>query len=124
MARPSAKVTVDIDPKALAEGMAKMLEPQLKDVAGEIAEEARATSAFADKTGNLRKSIKVRKSKFENGGYIVLSTAPHAHLIEFGHDMVTRKGRKVGEVPPYPFLRPAANKVFARLARFFRSLPK
>lgn len=124
MARPSAKVTVDIDPEVLSEAMAKMLEPQLADVAEEIAGEARKTSAFADKTGLLRKSIAVRKSKFENGGYIVRATAPHAHLVEFGHDMVSHAGRKVGEVPPHPFLRPAANKVFGRLAQFFRSLPK
>lgn len=36
----------------------------------------------------------------------------HAHLVEYGHRMVTHDGRHVGTVPPSPFFRPAVN--FAR----------
>ncbi len=39
-----------------------------------------------DNTGNLRRSIKVRKEKDQVGStrFTVLSTAPHAHLVEYG----------------------------------------
>lgn len=33
----------------------------------------------------------------------------HAHLLEYGHDVV-RDGKVVGRAPPYPWLRPAAEQ--------------
>ena len=52
------------------------------------------------KTGNYIKSIKRGKVYDYNGAHAVrvYSTAPHAHLIEEGHRMVTHDGREVGFV--------------------------
>ena len=54
-----------------------------------------------DKTGKYRKSIKRGKVYDYQGSQAirVYSNAPHAHLIENGHRMVTRDGREVGFVP-------------------------
>ena len=54
-----------------------------------------------DKTGKYRKSIKRGKVYDYQGAQAirVYSTAPHAHLIEDGHRMVTHDGREVGFVP-------------------------
>lgn len=78
-------------------------------------------------TGNLAKGIKLQVKKAGTLFYAnVLSTAPHSHLVEFGHKIVTKKTgkrrsktpdgyidkdypeRKV-RVPPHPFLRPSFN---------------
>ena len=53
------------------------------------------------KTGNYKNSIKRGKVYEYDGAQAirVYSTAPHAHLIEDGHRMVTHDGREVGFVP-------------------------
>ena len=53
------------------------------------------------KTGNYKTSIKRGKVYEYDGAQAirVYSTAPHAHLIEDGHRMVTHDGREVGFVP-------------------------
>lgn len=53
------------------------------------------------KPGNYKKSIKRGKVYEYDGAQAirVYSTAPHAHLIEDGHRMVTHDGREVGFVP-------------------------
>ena len=53
------------------------------------------------KSGNYNKSIKRGKVYEYDGAQAirVYSTAPHAHLIEDGHRMVTHDGREVGFVP-------------------------
>jgi len=98
----------------------------LNKVALYLKNEAQKTSAFVDRTGNLRKSIRKKKSKFEDGGYIVAASGKnttksqkeagehskgwHAHLIEFGHVKILW-GKPTGErVPPSPFMRPACQK--------------
>lgn len=52
------------------------------------------------RTGNYKKSIKRGKVYDYDGAFAVrvYSTAPHAHLIEDGHRMVTHDGREVGFV--------------------------
>ena len=57
--------------------------------------------ALGRKTGNYIKSIKRGKVYDYNGAHAVrvYSAAPHAHLIEEGHRMVTHDGREVGFVP-------------------------
>ncbi len=75
-----------------------------------VAEEARNSTAFTDDTGKLRKSIKVEKNP-DGPGYVVSARDPKAHLIEFGHAMVTKDGRTVGHVEAKPFLGPARDKV-------------
>ena len=53
------------------------------------------------KSGNYKKSIKRGKVYEYDGAQAirVYSTAPHAHLIEDGHRMVTHDGKEVGFVP-------------------------
>ena len=61
----------------------------------------RKARALGRKTGNYLKSIKRGKVYEYDGAQAVrvYSTAPHAHLIEDGHRMVTHDGREVGFVP-------------------------
>ncbi len=125
--RMSASVHIDGFDTALAnvvDDAVKVIDKHLSDTADFVKNDAKATSVFADKSGNLRKSIKKRKSKFVNGGYIVVASGRntkgekgnHAHLIEYGHVKVLW-GKETGErVPPYPFMRPAAEKGNAFLA--------
>jgi hypothetical protein len=81
------------------------------EAVGQVVEaEAKISAAFQDKTGKLRKSIKLKKSKFEDGGYIVQARAPHAHLVEYGHVAIPPGELEGGRVPPKPFLRPALEK--------------
>lgn len=57
-----------------------------------------ARSKVKEKTGNYLKSIKSGKVyEFnENFSSRVYSTAPHAHLIEYGHKIVTKSGEIKG----------------------------
>lgn len=97
------------------------IDANLEETANEVFENAKSTSLFADKTGDLRNSIKKKKSKFENGGYIVETKAPHAHLIEFGHVLIYM-GRVTGRrVAPRPFMRQALEKGHEFALRKFRS---
>lgn len=52
------------------------------------------------RTGNYKRSIKRGKAYDYDGALAirVYSTAPHAHLIEDGHRIVTHDGREVGFV--------------------------
>ena len=86
------------------------IDQNLEETAQFVEREAQISAAFQDKTGKLRKTIKLKKSKFEDGGYIVQARAPHAHLVEFGH-VKFLWGKPTSErVPPHPFLRPALEK--------------
>jgi hypothetical protein len=72
-------------------------------IAKRVAATARASRAFKDKTGRLRKSIRAKKSRFADGGWIVTAGgkgAAHAHLVEYGHGGKKPAAKK-------PFLRPA-----------------
>lgn len=94
----------------------------LKSVAVDVRENAKRSSDFIDKTGNLRRSIGMRKSKYVNGGYIVKASGRnrlegatgakgfHAWLVEFGHEKVLWGKRTGGRVPPRPFMRNAVKK--------------
>ena len=85
----------------------------LEAAAKVVQQEAKATTAFQDKSGRLRKSIKVQRriAKFKkpdgqvfkvSGGEVVArATDAKSHLIEGGH-----KGPR--PAPPHPFLAPAA----------------
>lgn len=72
---------------------------------------------------------KARYAKYGRSPYgammFVGPSVPHAHLIEFGHQIVkgTRGGgnrRVVGFAPAHPFMRPAWDKHRAQLATRFR----
>lgn len=62
------------------------------------------------KTGNYLKSIKRGKVYDYQGAQAVrvYSYAPHAHLVEDGHRMVTHDGREVGFVPGHHVFEVAA----------------
>ena len=99
----------------------------LKETAELVCNEAKSTAGFIDRTGNLRKSIKLRKSKFEDGGYIVIATGKnkekgyHAHLVEYGHVQISPSGKQIGKrVPPHPFMRPALEKGIVKAVALFR----
>ena len=61
----------------------------------------RGAKVLGKKTGNYLKSIKRGKVYEYDGAQAVrvYSTAPHAHLIEDGHRMVSHDGRELGFVP-------------------------
>lgn len=86
------------------------IDKNLEATAQFVEQEAKVSAAFQDKTGKLRKSIKLKQSKFEDGGWIVVARAPHAHLVEFGHVKWLWGKPTSGRVPPKPFLRPALEK--------------
>lgn len=56
----------------------------------------------AKKTGNLIKGVRTRNRKTFS---LVGVRAPHAHLVEYGHDVI-KNGVKVGEAAPRPFVAP------------------
>lgn len=59
-------------------------------------------------TGNLKKGVKVRQA---NGGAVVISAAPHAHLYEFGTQARQDDlGRNRGSMPPKPTVIPIAQR--------------
>jgi HK97 gp10 family phage protein len=103
VAGPDGKWLVDVefDFKSYDDELAAFINENAEAIAKQIATDAKASVNV--KTGNLRKGISARKSKFDDGGWIVISRAPHSHLVEFGHG-----GPK--PAPPHPFLRPALNK--------------
>ena len=86
------------------------IDQNLEETAQFVEREAQASAAFQDKTGKLRKSIKLKESKFEDGGWIVQARAPHAHLVEYGHVAIPPGKLEGRRVPPKPFLRPALEK--------------
>jgi len=103
------------------------IEENLDEVANTVLTEAKNTAAFIDKTGNLRGSIKKRKSKYKDGGYIVeaggrgSSKGYHAFNVEVGHVLIAW-GKPTGKrVPAKPFLRPAAEKGIRKAIEIFRS---
>lgn len=61
----------------------------------------REVKRVGKETGNYEKSIKRGKAYDYHGTLAirVYSAAPHAHLIEQGHRMVTHDGEEVGFVP-------------------------
>lgn len=112
MGMMSANVSFkDIDQIDAALGeILKAVDANLEATADYVEREAQTTSEFADKSGKLRKRIIKQKSKFEDGGWIVVARAPHAHLVEYGH-VKFLWGKPTGErVRPHPFLRPALEK--------------
>ena len=115
------------------------LEGHIEELAKEVKAEAKASTAFTDRTGTLRKSIRIQTMRDADGEKIVVvgAFAPHAHLVEFGTQaprrsdreggkmfldgVYSRKGRgvfvdEVGPMPARPFLRPALEKVLMRAA--------
>jgi HK97 gp10 family phage protein len=92
---------VSFDFKKLDNLLSDHINENAEEIARQIASDARASVNVV--TGNLKKSIKAKKSKFEDGGWSVQATAPHAGIVEYGHG-----GPR--PAPAHPFLRPALDK--------------
>ena len=116
--RVSRVALADLD--AALDEILTAVDADLSGIADYVEAEAKTTARFADKTGNLRKTIKKRKSKFPEGGYIVVATAPHAHLVEFGHAMWVKGVYVKDYVKPRKFLRTAKEKGWREAIRRFR----
>ena len=97
----TGEATVKFDFSVLEQKVAEYIEDNAEAIAKQVARDARVSVNVV--TGNLKKGIRARKSKFDDGGWIVISTAPHSHLVEYGH------GGK-SPAPPHAFLRPALEK--------------
>ena len=105
-----------------------VVDANLLQVAKAVRDDAVATTEFDDgPTKNLRNSIRLKKSKFKDGGYIVAARGKnkdlgyHAHLVEFGHVMIAW-GRVTGDrVRPHKFMRKAKESGIKRAYELFRS---
>jgi len=65
---------------------------------------------YPHKPGNLRKSMRTYKKR-DKGGMITYQVGPskkgfYGKFVEFGH-LLKRNKKTIGNVPAYPFLRPA-----------------
>jgi hypothetical protein len=94
------------------------VDENMESIAADIATETRRRAPKIK--GLLIKSVRARRSKYEGGGYIVVVSAPHAPLVEYGHDIVDRHGVVRGRVRPHPFFRPAINAVTKRVRSQFK----
>jgi len=108
----SNNVVVDIPIEEIRAGVRAEIDSDLGGIAAQVFEKAKASTAFRDKTGRLRQSIWIYRSKYKDGGYVVYVKAPHSHLVEFGHAVVTKDGKVLEHrVPGKFFLRKARNAV-------------
>ena len=102
--------------------MHKITKSYLKGEANQLRNKAKkkARKELKEKTGNYIQGFttgKVYPYGDTEYNIQVKNTAPHAHLIEEGHDMVTHDGRKEGFVPGKHILENSAiefEETFAR----------
>jgi HK97 gp10 family phage protein len=93
------------------------------DAAKPLIDRAQGNAPY--KTGRLEESIGVIKPTLRKATEIgIVKVGPrrggsykgyHGHLIEFGHRIVTRKGKTVGKTNPKPFMRPAFEQTKERI---------
>jgi len=104
---------------AIDEVMAAV-DQNLDEVAEVMFQSAKTTSAFADKTGMLRRAIK--KEKKGKSYYRVSARAPHAYNVEFGHGLIAwgRVPKKTKFVRGRSFLRKAKELALVRAVEIFR----
>lgn len=84
-----------------------VIKQAMDKAAKKVVDIAKASTAFQDRTGRLRKSIKVKRKKAEStrlGADVVCEPgdAPHAHLIEHGWMQRTANGHR--HIPGRKFL--------------------
>jgi hypothetical protein len=90
---------------------AKFIDKQSKKLANKV-----RTRTHIGPTGNLKKSWRKTKAKEKKGAIRgeVKSTAPHAHLLEYGHKITKVKGGPVlGFVPGQHMLQTSFNEINA-----------
>ena len=98
------KFPVNLQTKLERTALRRALQPVL---------EAAEAKVPVGETGNLASGfvIKTRNKKGLISGRVV-NTAPHAHLVEFGHRLIKggRIRRMIGTVGPHAYLRPALDE--------------
>jgi len=102
---------IDINTVSFEQRLQEHLDEKCKEIADKIKVDAKtgtylSAKKFKDLSGRLRKSIKTKKSKYDDGGYIVKAGgrgAMQAWLIEHGHG-----GPR--PAPPFPYLGPALRR--------------
>lgn len=98
-------------PKKLADGGKRIVvKKQIKEWLGEVQQRAPIGP-----TRNLKGSFKPRvtgSGDFVRGS--VVSYAPHAHLVEFGHKKVLWGHSTNERVPAHPFMRPTLDSQWER----------
>lgn len=116
-------IRVDLDPAEIARQVRQSLDEQVVKAAAEelYTDLKRPNAYFEDKTGRLRNSIHMYKSRYPDGGYIVTVEHPEAFYIEHGHAKVVWGERIDSHVPGLFFLRRAANRLNQRLNRIIAS---
>ena len=102
------------------EEVVQAIEANLEEVAATVRDAAKTTSAFTDRSGALRRSIGMRKSRKTQGAYTVYATAPHASLIEYGHVKILWGHPTGGRVAARPFMRQALTFGIRRAVELFR----
>jgi len=137
------KVDVEFDFTKLDQLVAEHINDNAEQIAKQIAVDAktdlrsREAKSLVKLSGNLAKGIRAVRSKFDDGGWIVISRAPHSHLVEFGTKKVRKSedgkslvamgkdgkpiffGPEVGPMPAKPFLRPALDKNITKARALF-----
>ena len=81
-----------------------------------VKEIRRNAQQFNVLTGNLKKSIRKKKSRINRGEVIAGAMAPHAHLLEYGHLVVVR-GNSTGKHTPGTHFVGKAEDAIAQRAR-------
>ena len=80
----------------------------------------------ARKPGSLKNSIKAYKSKYQNGGWIVMAGNDdvfYARFVELGTPKaMTRRGKRRTPIPKFPFLRRAKIKEERRFYSILKGL--
>lgn len=106
MPKLKTKVTLEMYTEGFVKEFEEFLDDKCMKIANNIKNDAKTTTAFIDKSGRLRASVKRRKSKFDGGGYMVKAGgkgAMQAWLIEHGHG-------GLHPAAPHPFLKPALDR--------------
>jgi len=139
-----AEVVVKMPPSISEEVLRRVniaIDDAAMALASEIKARAKGSTAFRDykntereniysrkhhKSGTmLRQSIKHKRSKFPDGGAIVYASAPHAHLVEFGHALVEGRkfmptyGQVIGRVREHSYLRSEREAVMGQALESF-----
>jgi hypothetical protein len=127
MIKVKVSTNLDVFDAAIGEIM-DAVSQNLEEVAETVYQSAKTTVAFRDKSGRLRRSIALKKSKYEDG-YIVQARGTnkegggyHAHLIEYGHGLIAwgHPSKKTKFVAARPFMRPAKEEGIKKALQLFR----
>lgn len=87
-----------------------------------VREIRRNAQQFNVLTGNLKKSIRKKKSRINRGEVIAGAMAPHAHLLEYGHLKVLWGNRTGEHVPGTHFVGKAEDAIAQRAREIAESV--